>query len=319
MAALYPEVEPYASGRLAVGDGQRIYWEACGNPAGRPALVLHGGPGSGCAPGMRRLFDPGAYRVILFDQRGSGRSLPHASDPAVDLGVNTTHHLLEDIERLRIHLGIERWVIFGGSWGSTLALAYAERRPERTAALVLAYVGLSRPADTHWLYHGVGRYFPEAWARFRAGAGVGDADANLVEAYARLLASPDPDVRARAASDWCDWEMAVISLDPKLPRPTRYADPAFRYVFARVVTHYFRHAVWLGEDELLTNAHRLVGIPGVMVHGRLDLGSPLAGAWALQQVWPGSRLVVVENAGHESTTPGMNEGVVAALDRFARG
>jgi proline iminopeptidase len=163
MAALYPPIEPFDAGMLDVGDSQLIYWEACGNPAGKPALVLHGGPGSGCTPGMRRLFDPGAYRIILFDQRGSGRSLPHASDPAVDLATNTTPHLIADIEALRARLGVQRWVVFGISWGVTLGLAYAEQHPQRVEAMVLVMGGVSSPADIHWLYHGVGRYFPEAW------------------------------------------------------------------------------------------------------------------------------------------------------------
>jgi proline iminopeptidase len=318
MAALYSPVEPYEAGLLEVGDGQRIYWEACGNAAGKPALVLHGGPGSGCTPGMRRLFDPAAYRAILFDQRGSGRSLPHASDLAVDLSANTTEHLLTDIEALRRHLGIERWVVFGASWGSTLALAYAERHPERVEAMVLSHVGLTRPADIHWLYHGVGRYFPEAWERFRAAAGVSDPAANLVHAYRDLLASPDAAVREKAALAWCDWEAAVISIDPKLVRPARYEDRRFVMVFARIVTHYFSHDAWLEDDQLLRDAHRLAGIPGILVHGRLDLGAPLEGPWALRAAWPRSELIVVENAGHETQTPGMNENVVAALDRFAR-
>jgi proline iminopeptidase len=318
MAGLYPPIEPFDSGLLDVGDGQRIQWEACGNPEGKPALVLHGGPGSGCTPGMRRLFNPGAYRVILFDQRGAGRSRPHASGPTVDLSTNTTEHLLSDIEALRRHVGVDRWVVFGGSWGSTLAVAYAERHPDRVLALVLSHVGLTRAEDIHWLYHGVGRYFPEAWSVFRAAAGVTDPHANLVEAYRQLLSSPDAAVRERAARDWCDWEQAVISIDPKLPRPERYADPAFRMVFARIVTHYFGHNAWLRDNQLITDAPRLAGIPGVLVHGRLDLGAPLEGAWSLHQAWPGSELIVVENAGHETTTPGMNENVVTALDNFAR-
>ncbi len=318
MAGLYPPIEPYVSGLLDVGDGQRIWWEACGNPAGKPALVLHGGPGSGCTPGMRRLFDPARYRIILFDQRGSGRSLPHASNPAVDLAANTTTNLLADIEALRIHLGVGRWVLFGGSWGSTLALAYAQQRPDRVEAIVLSHVALTRPADIHWLYHGVGRYFPEAWERFRAGAGVSDPAANLVHAYRDLLTSPDPAVREKAALDWCDWEAAVISIDPKLVRPARYEDPSFVMVFARIVTWYFSHDAWLEEDQLLRDADRLAGIPGVLVHGRLDLGAPLEGPFALHRAWPGSKVVVVENAGHETQTPGMNEAAVEALDRFAR-
>ena len=314
----FPAIEPYASGLLEVGEGHRIYWETCGNPEGRAALVLHGGPGSGCTPGMRRLFDPARFRIVLFDQRNAGRSLPHASDPGVDLATNTTHRVLGDIERLRTHLGVERWLLFGGSWGTTLALAYAETHPERVTGLVLSHVGLTRPEDVHWLYHGAGRHFPEAWARFRAGAGVEDPNANLVAAYRERLASPDPAVRETAARDWCDWEAGVISLDPRLPRPPRYEDPAFRMAFARIVTHYFSHAAWLGEDELIDGAHRLAGIPGVLICGGQDIGAPLDGPRALHAAWPGSELIVIETAGHETQTPGVMEATLDAIERLSR-
>ncbi|MGH6972777.1 MAG: alpha/beta fold hydrolase, partial [Caulobacteraceae bacterium] len=252
MTARYPPIEPYESGLLEVGDGQRLYWETCGAAAGKPALVLHGGPGSGCTPGVRRLFDPETYRIVLFDQRGCGRSSPHASDPAVDLTANTTGHLLGDIEALRRHLGVERWgLVFGSSWGSVLGLAYAERHPDRVSALVLSAVGGSRRADLHWLYHGVGRDFPEAWARFRDGAGVTNPGANLIEAYCDLLNHPDSGVREKAAQDWCDWEAAVISVDPGHKRPERYDDPRFRMAFARIVTHYFSHGCWLDDGQLV--------------------------------------------------------------------
>ena len=317
MAALHPEIEPYGTGMLDVGDGQRIYWETCGNPSGKPMVVLHGGPGSGCTPGARRMFDPAAFRIILFDQRQCGRSTPHASDPAVDLSVNTTGHLLTDIEALRGHLGVERWLVFGSSWGSVLALAYAQAHPERVAGLVLFSVATGRAGDIHWLYHGVGQYFPDAWARFHASAGVHEPDADLVEAYHRLLNDPDPAVRERAAQAWCDWEAAVISVDPNHKPPARYADPRFRMVFARIVTHYCVNKLWLEDGVLLREAHRLAGIPGALVHGRLDLGTPLAPLWELTRAWPGSELVVVDEAGHETTTPGMMESILAAIDRFA--
>jgi proline iminopeptidase len=317
MPALHPEIEPYATARLDVGDGQLVYWEVCGNPDGQPALVLHGGPGSGCTAGARRMFDPAAFRIVLFDQRQCGRSTPHASDPDVDLSVNTTAHLLSDIETLRAHLGIERWLVFGSSWGSVLGLAYAQTHPERVAALVLSHLGGSRHADIDWLYHGVGRYFPEAWARFRAGAGVIDPQADLIEAYHRLLDHPDPAVREKAARDWCDWEAAVISVDPNHPRPARYDDPRFRMAFARIVTHYFAHRCWLEDGQLLREAPRLGSLPGAIVCGRLDMGSPIEGAWLLHEAWPGSALIIVENAGHETSTQGMMETILAAIDRFA--
>ncbi len=315
--ATFPPIEPYAHGRLDVGDSHRIYWETCGAPAGKAALVLHGGPGSGCTPGMRRMFDPAVFRIVLFDQRNAGRSLPHASDPAVDLTTNTTQHLLADIERLREHLGIERWLIFGGSWGTTLALAYAEAHPERVTALVLSHVGLTRPKDVHWLYHGAGRFFPEAWERFRAGAAVRDPDADLVLAYRERLADPSAAVREQAARDWCDWEAAVISTDPNLPRPARYEDPAFRMAFARIVTHYFSHAAWFAPDALIEGAHRLADIPGVMICGGEDISAPLDGPRDLHAAWRVSELIVIDKAGHETQTPGVMEATLAAIARFS--
>jgi proline iminopeptidase len=319
MPSLHPEIEPYATGMLDVGDGQRLYWEVCGNPHGRPALVLHGGPGSGCTAGARRMFDPQAFRIVLFDQRNCGRSLPHAADAAVSLRDNTTAHLIGDIEALRRHLDVERWLVNGASWGSVLGLAYAQAHPERVSALVLSHLGGSRHTDIAWLYHGVGRYFPQAWAQFRAGAGVADPDADLIEAYHRLLTHPDPAVREQAASDWCDWEAEVISIDPNHKRPPRYDDPRFRMAFARIVTHYFVHKCWLEDGQLLRDAHRLAGLPGAVVCGRLDLGSPIEGAWLLHEAWPGSELTIVENAGHETTTPGMMENILAAIDKFSVG
>lgn len=316
MPVLHPAIEPYATGMLDVGDGQSLYWETCGDPAGQPALVLHGGPGSGCTPAVRRYFDPAAFRIVLFDQRGCGRSLPHASDPAVTLETNTTAHLIAAIERLRRHLGIERWLVFGSSWGSVLGLTYAQQHPDRVSALVLSHASLSRHADFHWLYHGVGRYFPVAWERFRAGAG-GAPDANLIEAYRQLLASPDAAIRDQAASDWCHWEVAVISIDPNHKPPDRYLDPRFRKAFARIVTHYFSHHCWLEDGQLLRDVGRLAAIPGAIIQGRLDLGSPLEGPWRLARAWPGCQLTVVDEAGHETTTPGMAESIVAAIDRFA--
>jgi proline iminopeptidase len=311
----YPEVEPFERGMLDVGDRQKVYWEVCGEPTAKPALVLHGGPGSGCTPGLRRYFDPAGYRIVLFDQRGAGRSVPHASDPTVDLSINTTHHLIADIERLREHLGVERWLVFGGSWGATLALAYAERYPQRVTAIVLASVTMTRPADIHWLYHGVGRFFPVEWARFRDGVPVGDREGDLVAAYYRLLNHPDPAVRDKAAQDWCDWEDAVVSLESDYQPNPRYDNRLFRMAFARIVTHYFHHRAWLEDGILLREAHRLAGIPGVLVHGRLDLGSPAVAAWELAQAWPEAELHLV-GTGHTGGDE-MTDRVIAATDRFS--
>ncbi|HET8640460.1 MAG TPA: prolyl aminopeptidase [Pseudonocardiaceae bacterium] len=316
---MYPEIEPYEHGMLDVGDGNLVYWETCGNPAGKPALVLHGGPGAGCSPGMRRLFDPAAYRVVLFDQRQSGRSTPDAADFETDLASNTTPHLLADIEQLREHLGVQRWLLFGGSWGSTLGLAYAQRHPQRVSGIVLMGVTSSRRMEIDWLYHQVGRLFPQEWARFRDGVPAQDRDGNLVAAYHRLLNSPDPEVRAEAAEQWCRWETSLVSTDPDYKRGPRWSDPAFRYRFARIVTHYFVNDVWLPEGVLLREAGRLAGIPGVLVHGRWDYGGPLDTAWELARRWPDAELVTVSGAGHAATDPGMTEAVVAALDKFANG
>lgn len=314
MAEPYPAIEPHDRGMLDVGDANRLYWEVCGNPDGKPALILHGGPGSGFSAGARRLFDPSAYRIVLFDQRNCGRSLPHAADPETDLRANTTAHLISDIEALRERLGIDRWIIFGSSWGSTLALVYAERFPARVSALVLSHVALTRRQDIHWLYHGVGQFFPAAAAHFRAGAAHSDAD--LVETYAALLESGDPATREKAAQDWCDWEAAVVSTDPDHKPHPRYADPRFRMAFARIVTYYFRNGGFLEDNQILRDAHRLKGIPGVLIHGRRDLGTPLANVEALAGAWPESRLIVIEEAGHETRTPGVVESIVAATDLF---
>jgi proline iminopeptidase len=302
---------------LEVGEGNRIYWETCGHPDGKPAVVLHGGPGSGCSPGLRRYFDPTAYRVVLFDQRGCGRSRPHVGDAAVGLAGNTTGHLVADIERLRQHLGIERWLVFGGSWGSTLGLAYAERHPGRVSELVLLSVVTTSHREVRWVTRDVGRYFPEQWARFRDGVPEADRDGDLVAAYHRLLHNSRPAVREQAARDWCDWEEAHVAVRPGRPPSPRFGDPAFRMAFARLVTHYWHHAAWLEDGALLRDAGRLAGIPGVLVHGRLDLGGPLDIAWHLARAWPGSELVVIDEAGHGLGHPGMSEALVAATDRFA--
>jgi proline iminopeptidase len=316
MTGLYPEIEPYDHGMLDVGDGHRVYWEACGNPAGKPALALHGGPGSGCTPYHRRFFDPDAYRIVLFDQRNCGRSTPHASEPTVDLSANTTDHLVADIELLRRHLGIDRWLLFGGSWGSVLGLTYAERHPERVSEIVLMGLATGRRAEVELLTRGLGRYFPEAWERFRAGVPAAERDGDLAAAYGRLLHDPDPGVRERAARDWCDWEEAIDVTSPG-PNP-RFADPAFRLAFARLVTHYWGNDHCLPADGIvLREAGTLAGIPGVLVQGALDPGNLVGTPWLLAHAWPGSELLVVGEAGHSTGDPGMAEALVATTDRFA--
>ncbi|MFI0709898.1 prolyl aminopeptidase [Streptomyces inhibens] len=313
----YPPIEPYDTGMLDVGDGNLVYWEVCGNPEGKPALVVHGGPGSGCTAGARRYFDPERYRVVLFDQRGCGRSTPHASDPATDMRHNTTDHLLADMEQLRTHLGIERWLLFGGSWGSTLILAYAERHPGRVTEIVIPSVTTTRRSEIDWLYRGVGRFFPQEWDRFLAGApGVG-RDGDIVGAYARLMEDPDPAVRERATADWCAWEDAVLSLE-SYGSPNPYGDrpSKARLGLVRICSRYFSHGAWLEEGALLRDAGRLAGIPGVLIHGRQDMGGPLHTAWELARAWPDARLIVIPDAGHKGSASTRAE-VIGALDRFA--
>jgi proline iminopeptidase len=314
---LYPPIEPYEQGLLDVGDENRVYWEVCGNPDGKPALVVHGGPGSGCTTSMRRLFDPDRYRVVLFDQRGCGRSTPHASDPATDMSVNTTEHLIRDMEQLREHLSIDRWLLHGGSWGSTLILAYAERYPYRVSEIVISSVTTTRRSEIDWLYRGVGRFFPEEWERFRAGVPEADRDGDLVAAYARLMEDPDPLVRNQAANAWSAWEDAVVSLEPN-GKPNAYSDrpPAALLAFVRICAHYFARGAWLEEGALLRDAGRLAGIPGVLIHGRLDLSGPLNTAWELARAWPDAELVALTD-GHQGSDT-RREHVLGALDTFAR-
>ncbi|MGI9147662.1 MAG: prolyl aminopeptidase [Chloroflexota bacterium] len=311
---LYPEIEPHEHGFLDVGESNFVYWEVCGNPLGKPALVLHGGPGSGCTPGWRRYFNPDLYRIVLLDQRGCGRSTPHASDPTTDLSSNTTRHLLADLELLRNGLGINDWLVFGGSWGSVLGLLYAEQHRERVSELVLFGVATGRRLETDLLTRGLGRLFPKAWARFRDGVRVADRDGDLADAYHRLLCDPEPAVRQRAARDWCDWEEAIVPTSPR-PNP-RYEQPEFRMAFTRIVTHYWRSGSWLDEGVVLRDAGSLAGIPGVLVQGSLDLGNLLGTPWELAHSWPGSELILIDDTGHGGGS-NMSDALTAATNRFA--
>ncbi|MFH8773251.1 MULTISPECIES: prolyl aminopeptidase [unclassified Streptomyces] len=317
---LYPEIEPYAHGMLDVGDHNLVYWETCGNPEGKPAVVLHGGPGSGCGPYPRRLFDPAAYRIVLLDQRGSGRSTPHASDYDTDMSVNTTAHVMADLEMLRQHLGIERWLVWGVSWGSVLALRYAQTHPESVSELVLTAVATGSNAEVELLTRGLGRIFPEAFDRFLAELPPAERDGNLAAACSRLLESPDPAVRERAARAWTDWETATVPAPPR--SVARFEDPVYRMGFARTVTHYWGNDHFLGEgnDEgvVLRHAHLLAGIPGTLVQGSLDFGNLLGIVWRLHQAWPGSELVTVDDAGHTTGAPGVAEALVAATDKYRK-
>jgi len=302
---------------LDVGDGNQVYWETTGNPAGRPVLIVHGGPGSGRSRNAHKSFDPEHFHVVLFDQRGCGNSVPSAADPTTSMAYNTTDYLLTDMEALRRHLGVDRWLLYGGSWASTVILAYAQRHPERVCGIVLVGVTMTRPHEIDWLYRGLRLFLPVEWQRFRAGAPADSRDGNLVEAYRRLMENLDSAVRERAANDWCAWEDAAIAHE-SLGNPGQYsAKPvAAKLAFVRICTHYFAHAAWLEDGQLLRNAHRLNGIPGVLIHGRLDLSAPLRTAWELAQAWPDAELKVIEDSGHTGS-PAMGEALADAIARFS--
>jgi proline iminopeptidase len=318
LGGTYPEIQPYEHGMLDVGEGDLLYWEACGNPLGRPAVVLHGGPGSGCTSWQPRLFDPDAYRIVLFDQRNCGRSIPHASQPDIDLSNNTTPNLIADIERLRGHLGVDRWLVTGGSWGSALGLAYAERHPDRVTGMVLWGVASARRSEFDWLFRGgVGAFFPEQWERLLNAVPNELREDDVVDAYCRMLFDPDPEVRRQAAYEWCLWESATPSWPPIARLDERFEDPAFALAFARLVTHYVRHDAWFEEDELLRGIGALDGIPAALVQGRFDFQSPLGSAWAVHRAWRSSKLVVVDEAGHDAGAPVIEQEIVGATDRFA--
>jgi proline iminopeptidase len=290
MVDLYPPIEPHERGMLSVGNGNFISWEVCGAPDGKPAVVLHGGPGQGCAPNMRRAFDPTRYRIVLFDQRGCGRSIPHAGDPATDMMSNTTEHLIADMEALRGHLGIDRWLVYGGSWGSTLALVYSQRHPSRATEIVLQSVTTSRRVEAEWLYGGVARFFPEAWERFRGHVPEADGIEEVIAAYALLMEHSDAEVRLAAARAWCEWEDAVLSLEVNATEsPYANLPPSDVVAFVRICTHYLRYGAWLEEGALIRDAGRLAGIPGVLIHGRRDMSCPIDTAYALARAWPGAR------------------------------
>ncbi|WP_338898868.1 prolyl aminopeptidase [Streptomyces sp. TG1A-60] len=318
---LYPQIGPYDHGMLDVGDGNRVYWEVCGNPRGKPAVVLHGGPGSGANAWFPRLFDPEAYRIVLLDQRGCGRSTPPASAYGTDMSVNTTDRLIADLELLRRHLGIGRWLVWGVSWGSVLGLRYAQTHPEAVTELVLTGVATGSDAEVALLTRGLGQFFPEAFERFLAELPEDEREGNLAAAYNRLIESSDEAVRARAARAWTDWETAIAAQPPR--SVPRYEDPVFRYAFARTVTHYWGNGHFLGEENdegaVLRDAPLLKGIPGTLVQGSLDPNNLLGIVWRLHHAWPGSELDVIDDVGHNAGAPDMAEALVAATDKYAKG
>ncbi|HEY3675216.1 MAG TPA: prolyl aminopeptidase [Candidatus Tumulicola sp.] len=285
-------------GWLDVGNSQKIYWERSGNPSGRPVVYLHGGPGSGCSHQRRKYFDPNVFNIVLFDQRGCGRSLPRV-ETLEHLKVNTTAHLVNDMEQLRAHLRIERWSILGASWGSTLALAYGQTHPSHVDSIVLACVTTTSRREVEWMTRDMGRIFPEQWERFSSlGGRKPYTGSSLPDVYADLVFCEDASTRELAAREWCAWEDTHVSLAPGFTPNPRFDDPDFRLLFTRLVTHYWRNAAFLAEDQLIRNVSELDGIPGILLHGRHDISSPVETAWRLHRQWRGSQLHILNDAGH---------------------
>jgi proline iminopeptidase len=308
---LYADNEPYAFGWLSTGGAHEIYYEECGRPDGKPAVVLHGGPGGAINPTMRRFFDPNRWRMMLFDQRGCGKSRPNAS-----LDDNNTWALIEDIERLRVHMGVEKWCVFGGSWGSTLALAYAITHPERVESLVLRGVFLLTERELRWFYQdGASIMFPDAWARFIEPIPL-EERGDLMGAYHRRLTHADRRIQARAAAAWSQWEGDTISIRGPEARPSKFNEVDFAVAFARIECHYFANRGFFEEDGwILKNIKRIQQIPGWIVQGRFDVVTPLESAWKLKTAWPKAHFEIVWDAGHASTEPGIIDGLVRATDQ----
>jgi proline iminopeptidase len=313
MRTLYPSVDPFMTGQLQVSERHHIYYEQCGNPAGKPVVILHGGPGAGCGAKMRCFHDPAKYRIVLFDQRGAGRSTPHA-----DLVDNTTWHLVADIEQLRAHLGIDRWQVFGGSWGSTLALAYAETHPDAVTELVLRGIFMLRRWELEWFYQeGASRVFPDAWENYLAAIPVVERH-DLISAYHRRLTHEDPAVRLAAARAWSVWEAATSFLyqDPAFMQS--HEEDAFALAFARIECHYFVNGGFFEvEDQLLRDVSKIRDIPATIVHGRYDVVCPVANAWDLHRAWPEADLRIIADAGHSGFEAGITDALINATDRYA--
>jgi proline iminopeptidase len=317
MRTFYPEIEPYETGMLEVGDGQAIYWEASGNPHGKPAVYLHGGPGGGSSPKQRRVFNPEKYRIVLFDQRGCGQSTPHASEADADLATNTTWHIVSDLEKLREHLGIDRWLVCGGSWGSSLALAYAETHPEQVTELVLRGIFTLRSVELDWFYEGgAAAIYPDLWEDFIEPVPASERG-RMIEAYGRLLSDPDRAVRERAGIAWSTWESSTITLLQQPDTIARFTEPSFAVAFARIENHYFINRGWFEPNQLIRDADRLKNIPGVIVQGRYDMCTPAFTAWELHQAWPDADFRLIPDAGHAFDEPGNLDAIIEATDRFA--
>lgn len=309
---LYPEIEPFDSGMLDVGDGHTIYWERVGTKGGKPAVFLHGGPGGTISPRHRRLFDPKLYDLILFDQRGCGKSTPNASIEA-----NTTWHLVADMERLREMAGFDKWLVFGGSWGSTLALAYAEAHPDRVSELVVRGIYTLTRAELDWYYQfGVSQMFPDKWERFLAPIPEEERD-DMMAAYRKRLVGADRKAQVEAAIAWSEWEGQTITLLPEPETSDVFGEADYAVAFARIENHYFVHAGWLEEGQLLRDAGKLKDIPGVIVHGRYDMPCPAHYAWQLHKAWPKAEFFLIEGAGHAYSEPGILDRLLYATDKFA--
>lgn len=314
LRTLYGPIEPYDSGYLKVSDIHQLYYEQCGNPKGKPVVFLHGGPGAGLVDDYRRFFDPEAYRIVLFDQRGAGKSVPHAS-----LQDNTTWDLVADIERLREHLAVERWVVFGGSWGSTLALAYGETHPDRVTGLILRGIFLCRPMETTWFYedsHGAAAIFPETWEQYKSIIPESERD-DMVRAYYSRLTSDDESVRMEAAQAWSNWEASALKLIPDQKLIDDFNEPEKAMALARIECHYFINNCFFETDNyLLDHVDRIQNIPGVIVHGRYDIICPCVSAWDLHRAWPKAELKMIPDAGHSVFERGITDALITATDSF---
>jgi proline iminopeptidase len=311
---LYPEIQPYQTGMLDVGDGHRLYWELSGNPEGKPVVFLHGGPGGGSSPEHRRQFNPEQYKILVFDQRGCGRSTPYAN-----LDHNTTWDLVEDIEKLRTEVAkVDKWMVFGGSWGSTLALTYAETYPERVTELVLRGIFLFDQYELDWMYKegGASQVYPDKFEEF-IGLIPEAERGDLVEAYRKRLTSSDKDEQLRAAKAWSKWEGEIVTLLPSPSTIEHFTSPDVAVAVARIENHYMANHGWLEEGQLLNGAKKLRGIPGVIVQGRHDTCTPPVAAWKLKQAWPGVELNIIPDGGHLFSEPGVLDGLIRATDRFA--